>query len=724
MGADVFACKTDDGGNILHFALECASHFKSTWESTKDTSQCLRALLTTKLLIDQPDDHGFTPLMYACESGNAECVELLLGNGASIKCVDSHGTTSLHLAAMSGDTQCVQLLLNFGHQVDCVDRYGWPPLLYANFKAQESCVLALMKPKPEQVFVLGGLLRRARNEIEKKRTVKVVKNVLVSLANHDAYYTVFNDFIRQNPEMLEENNYGLLQHIWRAILDFDNKRRWFLRKLSQISWMRESVDLKIDRENVLGSAMNQMGKLLGHALRKKSLYVTFKNEPGVCTGPKREFFACFCKDVIDPKRGLFIATDDAQYSPVANAYFAKYVNEGTQQDSSHNTASSEVTTIKQEDSSECTDEELVSALSQAEALAATMADSNAESQLVNNLSSDALAMTTTDTVSAECQSVNNLLSEVIAATTADTTADCQTVNNLLSEVIAATIAHTSAESQSVNNLLSEALAMTTADTSADSQSANNLSSEALAATTADTSAESESVNNLSSEALAATTVDASTESQSVNNLSSEAQHVLENIIVSQSPEEQISLSESVSGQEGAALVDGETNMESSSQVESNERAEESNQTSNSAEACNGTSNSNEHDYCGSSNHEHNTAVLREQTWIPCMEQKSGDQAITNLSLRSKLKQLRFIGRMIGFAICQDLLLDLHLSKPFVKQILGIPLSLPDDLMSFDYELHKNAVVWVRENSINELESAIQCGCIESLEFETSHNRSH
>ncbi|KAJ7358893.1 hypothetical protein OS493_020731 [Desmophyllum pertusum] len=510
MGADVFACKTDDGGNILHFALECASHFKSTWESTKDTSQC------------------FTPLMYACESGNAECVELLLGNGASIKCVDSHGTTSLHLAAMSGDTQCVQLLLNFGHQVDCVDRYGWPPLLYANFKAQESCVLALMKPKPEQVFVLGGLLRRARNEIEKKRTVKVVKNVLVSLANHDAYYTVFNDFIRQNPEMLEENNYGLLQHIWRAILDFDNKRRWFLRKLSQIresvpySWMRESVDLNIDRENVLGSAMNQMGKLLGHALRKKSLYVTFKNEPGVCTGPKREFFACFCKDVIDPKRGLFIATDDAQYSPVANAYFAKYVNEGTQQDSSHNTASPEVTTIKQEHlSSECSDEELISALSQAEVLAATMADSSAENQSVDNLSSEALATTTTDT-SAECQSVNNLLSEVvIAATIADTNADSQTVNNLLSEVIAATIAHTSAESQSVNNLLSEALAATTADTSADSQSVNNLSSEALAVTTVDASAECQSVNNLLSEVIAATTADTTADCQTVNNLLSE-----------------------------------------------------------------------------------------------------------------------------------------------------------------------------------------------------------
>ena len=63
--------------------------------------------------------------------------------------------------------------------------------------------------------------------------------MLVSLANHDAYYTVFNDFIRQNTEMLDENNYGLLQHIWRAILDFDNKRKWFLKKLSQIRFVHD-----------------------------------------------------------------------------------------------------------------------------------------------------------------------------------------------------------------------------------------------------------------------------------------------------------------------------------------------------------------------------------------------------------------------------------------------------------------------------------------------------
>lgn len=61
-------------------------------------------------------------------------------------------------------------------------------------------------------------------------------------------------------------------------------------------------------------------------------------------------------------------------------------------------------------------------------------------------------------------------------------------------------------------------------------------------------------------------------------------------------------------------------------------------------------------------------ILHLLWWLIHQEQSSGDKAVTNLSVRSKLKQLRFIGRMIGFAVCQDLLLDLHLSKPFVKQV--------------------------------------------------------
>ena len=64
MGAGAFAYKTDDGGNILHFAVECASHFKGTWDAEKDTSQCLIELLdTTKFLVNDADDHGKSMLM-------------------------------------------------------------------------------------------------------------------------------------------------------------------------------------------------------------------------------------------------------------------------------------------------------------------------------------------------------------------------------------------------------------------------------------------------------------------------------------------------------------------------------------------------------------------------------------------------------------------------------------------------------------------------------------
>ena len=64
MGASAFAYKTDDGGNILHFAIECASHFEGTWDTEKDTSQCLIELLeTTKFLVNDADDHGKSLLM-------------------------------------------------------------------------------------------------------------------------------------------------------------------------------------------------------------------------------------------------------------------------------------------------------------------------------------------------------------------------------------------------------------------------------------------------------------------------------------------------------------------------------------------------------------------------------------------------------------------------------------------------------------------------------------
>lgn len=56
----------------------------------------------------------------------------------------------------------------------------------------------------------------------------------------------------------------------------------------------------------------------------------------------------------------------------------------------------------------------------------------------------------------------------------------------------------------------------------------------------------------------------------------------------------------------------------------------------------------------------------------CHQGKSfKDIVIPSIALRSKLKQLRVIGRLVGAAICQDMLLNLNLAKHFVKQVCYI-----------------------------------------------------
>ena len=59
MGANAFEYKTDDGGNMLHFAVECASHFNDSEEFGNDTSVSLREVLKAlNLVVDDADNHG------------------------------------------------------------------------------------------------------------------------------------------------------------------------------------------------------------------------------------------------------------------------------------------------------------------------------------------------------------------------------------------------------------------------------------------------------------------------------------------------------------------------------------------------------------------------------------------------------------------------------------------------------------------------------------------
>jgi ankyrin repeat protein len=78
----------------------------------------VKLLLDGGANIDIKDDdwpYRMTPLMYACDNGQAEIVRLLLDRGASRKSKDSVGQTALDIAKKSGRTEIVALFKSRPH---------------------------------------------------------------------------------------------------------------------------------------------------------------------------------------------------------------------------------------------------------------------------------------------------------------------------------------------------------------------------------------------------------------------------------------------------------------------------------------------------------------------------------------------------------------------------------------------------------------------------------
>lgn len=58
-GADPMSFRTQERGNLLHFAVECASLIKQASDEHKDTSLCLRQLVEQMALyLDETDANG------------------------------------------------------------------------------------------------------------------------------------------------------------------------------------------------------------------------------------------------------------------------------------------------------------------------------------------------------------------------------------------------------------------------------------------------------------------------------------------------------------------------------------------------------------------------------------------------------------------------------------------------------------------------------------------
>jgi rhodanese-related sulfurtransferase len=94
--------------------------------------------------LNDPRQHGLTPLMRAALSGSAPLVEELLSLGVDPNLRNADGNTALWLACVSNDVGTVERILNAGIDVDSRNDTGATALMYAASTGKDKLVDMLL----------------------------------------------------------------------------------------------------------------------------------------------------------------------------------------------------------------------------------------------------------------------------------------------------------------------------------------------------------------------------------------------------------------------------------------------------------------------------------------------------------------------------------------------------------------------------------------------------
>ncbi|CAH0390689.1 unnamed protein product [Bemisia tabaci] len=105
---------------------------------------------------NQGDDHGFSPLHWACKEGHLKIAELLIQRGGRVNATNRGDDTPLHLAAAHGHEDIVLLLLRNRADINFTNEHGNTALHYACFWNYERLA--------EELITHGALISLANKD--------------------------------------------------------------------------------------------------------------------------------------------------------------------------------------------------------------------------------------------------------------------------------------------------------------------------------------------------------------------------------------------------------------------------------------------------------------------------------------------------------------------------------------------------------------------------------
>lgn len=103
-------------------------------------------------VVNKPNEHGFSPLILACYSGNESMVAFLLNSSADLNYVSQEGT-ALMGATVKGNERLVALLLKNGADTNLTNQSGITALMYAVQFRNFEIIKLLLKHKANKLLV-------------------------------------------------------------------------------------------------------------------------------------------------------------------------------------------------------------------------------------------------------------------------------------------------------------------------------------------------------------------------------------------------------------------------------------------------------------------------------------------------------------------------------------------------------------------------------------------